>query len=234
MSANLRLSWIGDHGSLKEFVRDNLILQGTWSSPAGEKKLFESEGLTILWLKNKKFLAVNGKDAKEIRSRLIKAMCTSSDFACVNTSVDRATNTENFVHDNIYSINHGEVMLHDLPTSAGQAQSSVQIDSTEHMENFTKTEQVIKSETVRSLTESVERLASIVAEIQTNVKSEAQDPCGKCKNDFLHGKHVSIKYSQTHTSSDNTIVLEQSEELSDNKSEYISNSDANDLEINNE
>jgi hypothetical protein len=218
MSANLRLSWIGDHESLKEFVRDNLILQGTWSSPAGEKKLFESEGLTILWLKNKKFLAVNGKDAKEIRSRLIKAMCTSSDFAGVNTSVDRATNTENFVHDNI-SINHGEVMLHDLPTSAGQAQSSVQIDGTEHMENF-KTEQVINSETVRSLTESVERLASIVAEIQTNVKSEAQDPCGKCKNDFLHGKHVSIKYSQTHTSSDNTIVLEQSEELSDNKSEY--------------
>ena len=43
---------------------------------------------------------------------------------------------------------------------------------------------------------------------------------GKCKNDFLLGKHVSIKYSQTPTSSDNAIVLEQSEELSDNKSEY--------------
>jgi hypothetical protein len=56
MSANLRLSWIGDHDSLKEFVRDNLILQGTWSSPAGEKKLFESEGLTILWLKKKKLV----------------------------------------------------------------------------------------------------------------------------------------------------------------------------------
>ena len=37
MSANLRLSWIGDHDSLKEFVRNNLILQGTWSSPAGER-----------------------------------------------------------------------------------------------------------------------------------------------------------------------------------------------------
>ena len=55
----------------------------------------------------------------------------------------------------------------------------------------------------------------------------AQDPCGKCKS-------VSIKYSQTPTSSDNAIVLEQSEELSDNKSEYIPNSDANDLEINND
>ena len=47
---------------------------------------------------------------------------------------------------------------------------------------------------------------------------------------YLFGKHVSIKYSQTpYTSSDNAIVLEQSEEMSDNKSKYISNSDANDL-----
>jgi hypothetical protein len=53
-------------------------------------------------------------------------MCTSSVFAGVNTSVDRATNTENFVDDNI-SVNHGEVTLHDLPTSAGQAQSSVHL-----------------------------------------------------------------------------------------------------------
>lgn len=232
MSANLRLSWIGDHDSLKEFVRDSLILQGTWSSPAGEKKLFEAEGLTILWLKNKKFLAVDGKDAKEIRSRLIRAMCTSSDLASVNATVDRATNTENFVDDNL-SVNHGEVMLHDLPTSAGQAHSSVQFDSAEDIENL-KTEQMINNETVRSLAESVDRLASIVAEIQTKVESEAEDPCGKCKNDFLLEKHVGIKYSQTPISSDNAIVLEQSEELSDNKSEYISNSDANDLEINND
>ena len=97
------------------------------------------------------------------------------DFAGVNTSVDRARNTENFVDDNI-SVNHGEVMLHYFPTSAGQAQSSVQFDSTGHIEN-PRTEQMINSETIRSLAESVERLASIVAEIQTNVKSEAQDPC---------------------------------------------------------
>ena len=48
MSANLRLSWVGDHDSLKEFVKDSLMVQGTWSSPVGEKKLFEAENLTIL------------------------------------------------------------------------------------------------------------------------------------------------------------------------------------------
>ena len=82
MSGILRLfwTWICDYDSLKEFVSASLILQGTWSSPANEKKLFEAEGLSVLWLKNKKLLAVDGKDAKEIRSRLIKAMCASGDL----------------------------------------------------------------------------------------------------------------------------------------------------------
>ena len=48
MSANLRLSWVGDHESLKEFIKDSLMVQGTWSSPAGEMKLFKAEN--SLWL----------------------------------------------------------------------------------------------------------------------------------------------------------------------------------------
>ena len=39
MSANLRLSWAGDFDRLKEFVKSDLELQGSWSSPANEKKL---------------------------------------------------------------------------------------------------------------------------------------------------------------------------------------------------
>jgi hypothetical protein len=75
-------------------------------------------------------------------------------------------------------------MLHDLPTSAGQAQSSVQFDSTEHIGNL-RSEQMINSETVRSLAESVERRASIAAKIQTNVQSEAQDPCASVTADSV-------------------------------------------------
>ena len=139
MSENLRLSWI-------ERIRESLILQGTWSSPANEKKHFEAEGLSILWLKNKKLLAVDGKDAKEIRSRLIKAMCVSGEFEGVNACVDRATNTENFVDDNL-SANQGEVMLHDCPTSTEQAQSSVQFDFAKCIENL-KIDQMINHEPV--------------------------------------------------------------------------------------
>ena len=41
MLSNLKLSWRGDLASLQTFVEGNLNLQGTWSSPGGEKKLFE-------------------------------------------------------------------------------------------------------------------------------------------------------------------------------------------------
>jgi hypothetical protein len=73
------LSWAGDLGSLKTFVEHNLKLQGTWSSPAGEKKVFVTENLKILWLKNKKFLTIEGEDANMIIKHLTGTMCTSND-----------------------------------------------------------------------------------------------------------------------------------------------------------
>ena len=66
MLSNLKLSWTGDLASLKTFVEENLNLQGTWSSPGGEKKLFVAENLTIQWLKNKKFLSIEGKNVNKV------------------------------------------------------------------------------------------------------------------------------------------------------------------------
>ena len=98
----------------------------------------------------------------------------SSDLACVNTSVDRATDIENSIDDNL-TTNCCKDILHDLgiPTSTKQAQSSVQFDSyAEHIEDL-KTGQMINNETIRSLAESVEQIASAVAEIQSNARTEA-------------------------------------------------------------
>ena len=50
MLSNLRLSWTSDLASLKMFVEDNLNLQGTWSSPVGEKKLLLVEEKKLLLL----------------------------------------------------------------------------------------------------------------------------------------------------------------------------------------
>ena len=75
MLSSLKLSWTGDLASLKVFVEDNLNLQGTWSSPGVEKKLFVAENLTIQWLKNKKFLSIEGKNVSKVVHYLIEYIC---------------------------------------------------------------------------------------------------------------------------------------------------------------
>lgn len=72
MTANLRLAWDGDHESLKTFVEDILQLEGNWSSPGGEKKVFINNNITIQWWKNKKVLAVEGKEANKTTCFLLK------------------------------------------------------------------------------------------------------------------------------------------------------------------
>ena len=91
MSANLRLSWAGDFDRLKEFVKSDLELQGSWSSPANEKKLFVSNNVELLWWKNKKFLKINGEDANRIKRCMINAMFTSLNLDSVKSGMDMAT-----------------------------------------------------------------------------------------------------------------------------------------------
>ena len=79
MLSNLKLSWRGDLASLQTFVEGNLNLQGTWSSPGGEKKLFVAENLTVQWLKNKKFLSIEGKNVHKVVHYLIEYICSDSD-----------------------------------------------------------------------------------------------------------------------------------------------------------
>ena len=77
MLSNLKLSWTGDLESLKTFVEGNLNLQGTWSQPGGEKKLFVAENLTVKWLKNKKLLSIEGKNVHKVVHYLIEYICST-------------------------------------------------------------------------------------------------------------------------------------------------------------
>lgn len=75
LSDKLGFAWCGDFELLKQFVSENLKLEGTWSQPGGDKKLFTSEDLTIIWRKNKNLLSVNGKRASKIMKELCKQIC---------------------------------------------------------------------------------------------------------------------------------------------------------------
>ena len=61
---------------MKQFVKDDLNLEGTWSQPGGDRKLFTLGDSTILWKKNKNVLRLDGARANEIMQSLCKLMCS--------------------------------------------------------------------------------------------------------------------------------------------------------------
>ena len=74
LNENLKLAWSGDLISLKLFVKKSLKLDGIWSSPGGEKKLFKNDDTSIIWLKNKRYLSIEGERTKEIKRRMLSMM----------------------------------------------------------------------------------------------------------------------------------------------------------------
>jgi hypothetical protein len=68
----LSLAWTGDYQSLKDFVSDDLQLEGVWSQPGGDKKLFTGDEATIIWRRNKNLLSIDGKRANDIVGKLCK------------------------------------------------------------------------------------------------------------------------------------------------------------------
>ena len=66
LTEKLSFAWTGGFGLLKQFVSENLKLDGTWSQPGGGKKLFTFENSTIIWRKNKNLLSFDGEKASNV------------------------------------------------------------------------------------------------------------------------------------------------------------------------
>ena len=62
----LQLTWTGDFASLKQFVC-NIKLQGIWSQPGGDKKVFSGDLFSITWRKSKKILNFDGKESNKVK-----------------------------------------------------------------------------------------------------------------------------------------------------------------------
>ena len=74
-TGKLNFAWIGDFESLKQFVSDTLKLDGTWSQPGGDKKLFTFGDSSISWRKNKNLLSLDGVKVSNLKRKLCKQIC---------------------------------------------------------------------------------------------------------------------------------------------------------------
>ena len=71
---NLCFAWSGDFESLKLLLKEDLKLDGTWSHPGGDKKLFSAENITISWRRNKSILLLEGENAGSLMKNLCDMM----------------------------------------------------------------------------------------------------------------------------------------------------------------
>ena len=70
----LCFAWSGDFESLKLLLKEDLKLDGTWSHPGGDKKLFRAENITISWRRNKSILLLEGENAGSLMKNLCDMM----------------------------------------------------------------------------------------------------------------------------------------------------------------
>ena len=75
INSNLKLAWTGDFTSIKCLVREHLKLDGVWTSPGGEKKVFSCDNIpTISWWQKRKLVELHGANASTIRQKLFATL----------------------------------------------------------------------------------------------------------------------------------------------------------------
>ena len=72
ISLDNEFAWEGSLDKLKAFVHDKLCLQGTWTSPGGEAKLFSDPNYTLKWYGKTKRKLVIVRDDCDQNLRLSK------------------------------------------------------------------------------------------------------------------------------------------------------------------
>ena len=77
---SLELAWRGDFQSLKSFVCNNIKLQGDWTQPGGDKKVFTGKSFCITWRKGKKLLNLEGTDSNKVKHALCIKLCDMQEF----------------------------------------------------------------------------------------------------------------------------------------------------------
>jgi hypothetical protein len=83
----LCLAWFGDLESLKELLSEKYKLNGAWSQPGGDKKVFTFGDSSISWRKNKNLLHFDGIEANLIKKEMCKQICVDGEYNLVSADL---------------------------------------------------------------------------------------------------------------------------------------------------
>jgi hypothetical protein len=142
---NLSLAWTGDFVSLEQFSSEVLNLDGEWTQPRGDRKLFTFGNSTMVWRRNKNLLTINGERSEEIKKRVCKVMLKDSITLSTLPSQAQSSMTTDAYFDDIKSLKEGQMLNCEIIQSLAESVSDlasvisrVQGNEVENNSNFNK------------------------------------------------------------------------------------------------
>ena len=108
----LCLAWCGDLESSKELLSEKYKLNGAWSQPGGDKKVFTFGDSSISWRKNRSLLHFDGSEANLIKKEMCKQICEDGEdnfvSADLHVPVAGSSCISNDFSEDIESLKHGQ------------------------------------------------------------------------------------------------------------------------------
>ena len=113
---NLCFAWSGDFESLKLFIKEDLKLDGTWSHPGGDKKLFSTENIIISWRRSKSILWLKGENADGLMKNLCNMMLERGKYSNNSDTISKPSlsGDEFDIYNEIESLKTGQSVNRDL------------------------------------------------------------------------------------------------------------------------
>ena len=164
---NLCFAWSVDFESLKLFIKDDLKLDGTWSHPGGDKKLFSTENITISWRRSKSLLWLKGENADGLMKNLCDMMLERGKYSNNSDTISKPSlsGKEFDIYNEIESLKTGQSVNRELVQTLSNSISNM-------------------AEIISNLQESVYNKSKDIADSFDSSKGNVAENCVNNLDDF--------------------------------------------------
>ena len=122
---NISLAWTGDLELLKQFVKEILNLDGVWSQPGSDRKVFTYYDSSITWRKNKCLLSFTGEKSDKVKQEVCKHLCVNNSTKATQPVLDQSNRPSNDCTEAIESLKTDQKLSNETIQSLAESVSCI-------------------------------------------------------------------------------------------------------------
>ena len=122
---NISVAWTGDFDSLKQFSNEVLKLDGEWTQPGGDKKVFTFGNSVMVWRKNKGILNIDGERSDEIKRRICEVMFKDNCTLLTPPLQSNSSMTTDALMDDMEGLKQGQMLNSEIIQSLAESVSEL-------------------------------------------------------------------------------------------------------------